>query len=133
MQLSDGVCVSQLNVDYSQEAPSRPPNLGKGRKIQPGQLIHASVLDYMKDNPEYTPHAQLYDGHSWDTFRGTGLSGNTQETTTIPGLRIEKDSHSSLAVETFELLESSVGDGRQPSKHITKRLETLLSLREFPT
>lgn len=37
----------------------RPPHCCKGRQIQPGQLIHGSVLAYMKRKPGYTPAASL--------------------------------------------------------------------------
>ncbi|KIP02123.1 hypothetical protein PHLGIDRAFT_122743 [Phlebiopsis gigantea 11061_1 CR5-6] len=46
-----------------------PPNLGRGRHVQPGQKIHASVLQFMKDNPDYKPAAELNNGCTWDDVR----------------------------------------------------------------
>lgn len=49
----------------------RIPHHFGGRHIQPGQLIHSSVLDYMQQNPGYCPKASLpLDGTlSWDAIK----------------------------------------------------------------
>ena len=38
---------------------TRPPNRGQGRRVQPGQKIHASVIELMKKDSDYTPAAEL--------------------------------------------------------------------------
>ena len=68
------LCVRSLT-----EAPFRPPNRGRGRRIQPGQKIHISVLKFMERNPDYKPAAELNNGYTWDDIRALRLDTYPRE------------------------------------------------------
>lgn len=67
----DGNSCTRWSVfDYSQSSNNgrfdnlletyRPPHRGSGRVVQPGQKIHASVIDYIREHDDYVPAAQFY-------------------------------------------------------------------------
>lgn len=53
----------------------RPPNLFQGRRVQPGQFIHASVIEFMHRHPAYKPAAELNNGLTWEDFRNVQFNG----------------------------------------------------------
>ena len=57
-----------------------PPHLGSGRIIQKGQLIHESVLKYMKQNDRYMPAAQTKNMglESWDQLKSMEESQSSE-------------------------------------------------------
>lgn len=101
----------------------RPPNLGSGRKIQPGQLIHASVLDHMRNNPTYRPRAQLYNGYSWDAFSLDDVASGSDVFQGPWPIGIEEDFHAAIVTETLSLLKSAP----IPSQRITDTLAGVLA------
>ena len=100
----------------------RPPNLCQGRRVQPGQFIHASVIDYMHENSDYVPAADLNNGLTWDDFKSMNLdtpSANKAASLVVPDLY-------SSAVDIIPALQNFVESSVTTDPEIIRRGTTSL-------
>lgn len=99
----------------------------KGRQIQPGQLIHGSVLTYMKKHTDYIPAASLPTGKQlrWEDLR----NGNFKDTDIIG---VEDEAYA-MAAELLSSLQcsESIEDAEKPSGAQQGLPEGAKRLQEF--
>lgn len=71
---------------------TRPPHRCAGRQVQPGQLIHHSVLEYLKHGDESTTRAQVpatnRQARHWAKRLPFGRSAATAKTTYTPSAQL---------------------------------------------
>ena len=100
----------------------RPPNRSRGRSMQPGQLIHESVLAHMKKEEGYLPSAKPDGKKTWDDIK-------TGDATALQGSLV-RDLYSSaegiIGGLTWVLKPLSVPDS-QITRRDTDPLESLMS------
>ena len=94
---------------------TRPLNRGRGRRVQPGQKIHASVLKFMKEKPDYVPAAEFNKdlGLTWDQIKTWDEASLDSKASSI----IVKDLYSS-ASDVIDALSTIL---TRPERDITRR------------